>query len=134
MNDERVFLNERGVFVSVSRVIIGGTTYSTTNITSVGKRTESAKVGCAVALIVFGILVLPVAALRMTESTVNGLLVGVFAAAMLALGVYLAKKAKPKQILVFASASGESRALISTDAAWVDRVLAAVNEAIVSRG
>jgi hypothetical protein len=36
--EEKVFLNDGGIYVSNTRVLLQGTTYATANITSVSKR------------------------------------------------------------------------------------------------
>jgi len=134
MTEERVFLNEGGMTVSAARVILGGTTYSTANITSVSKRVNPAKTGCAVALIIFGVICVLSAFAGFGESASAGLGGLVVAGLILAGGILWHRSLKPDFIVVFASASGESKALTSKDEALIDRVVAAVNEAIVARG
>jgi hypothetical protein len=52
--EERSFLNDGGVYVSNTRVVIHGTTYATANITSVRKHVTPANNGCAIVLVILG--------------------------------------------------------------------------------
>ena len=135
MAEETVFLSEGGMFVSISRVNLGGTTYATANITSVSKRMRPAKTGCATILIVLGLLMALIFLGALTTSDVSTGLGGLlFAGIILGLGVLWYRSLKPTYLLVFASSSGETEALSSQDQALIDRVVRAVNEAIVARG
>lgn len=134
MSDEKVFLNEGNMFVSISRVMLAGTTYSTGNITSVSKRTKPAQRGCAIVLIAVGALFVLVALAGFADSFLTGIVALLIAGAILGAGILWFKSLKPTHLVIFASASGESKALNSKDEALIDRVVSAVNDAIVARG
>ena len=135
MTEEQVFLEEGGMFVSISRVILSGTTYSTANITSVSKRVRPAKTGCATTLVVVGILwALGALAAASSEDLGMGVINLVFGIVILVVGVLWLRSLKPTFLVVFASASGEREALNSKDEELIDRVVNSVNRAIVARG
>ncbi len=127
MNEERVFLNEGGTVVSISRIILSGITYATANITSVSKRKIPARPGCAIAVIAFG-------GFGLLMSFTEGFTELVASVVVLAVGILWYRSLKPSYLIVFASSSGESEAMKSTDEALIDRVVGAVNQAIISRG
>lgn len=134
MTDEHVFLNEGNVFVSNSRAVIAGTTYSLANITSVRKGRTPPKRGCAI-LLVAGAAILAVISLSLlSEDMGSGLVVLFFGVGLGALGVVWFRSLKPTFHVLTASASGETQALSSTDENLIDRVVHALSEAIVYRG
>jgi Family of unknown function (DUF6232) len=134
MDEERVFLEEASALVSISRVIISGTTYSTANITSVSKRIRQPKSGCAVALVVLGALFMLGGLAGFSEDFATGMAGVVFASLILGPGILWLRSLRPTYLVIFASASGEHEALGSPDEALIDRVVAAVNQAIIARG
>ena len=133
MSDETVFLSGNDIYVSNSRVSIGGTTYSTANLTSVSRKITPAKTGCALLLIVFGGLGL-IGSLFTGESFVD--IIGAFltSAVIIAIGTAWLSALKPMYHVILSSASGESRALSSKDQKLIDSVVEAINRAIVYRG
>jgi len=134
MANEQVFFNERDIYVSNSRISMGGTTYSTANITSVSTRKTPVKAGCAIALIALGgvgfLSVIPAFIKEPGFAVIGFLIWGVIIAA----GVLWFKRLRPTFHVVLASASGESEALSSKDEALIHQVTNAINEAMVSRG
>lgn len=135
MADERSFLNDSGVFVSNTRVVIHGTTYATANITSVRKHIVPAKNGCAAALMVVGGLA-TLGTLVGAVGAKNGDAWGsvVFAAAMLIAGIAWLISNKPTYHVMLATAGGERSGLTSRDEALADRVTTAIADAIIHRG
>lgn len=134
MNEERVFFNEGGNIVSVSRVIIDGTTYATANITSVKQMVRQPSTGCPLALIIVGVLTGLGALVAFSSSALEGLMGLVVTAAILAIGFAWMRGLKPTHVVVLVSSAGETDALASRDKALVARVVAAINDAIVARG
>jgi hypothetical protein len=146
MADERIFLNESNIYVSNTKVILHGTTFATANITSVSKRLTPASTGCAVILIVLGMI-----SILGAISIFGALIFGAFgtfkadqvgcslvallsAAVILAAGVFWLRSLKPTYHVFLASASAERSGLSSQDEALVDRVTAAISDAITHRG
>lgn len=136
MAEERSFLNDGGVYVSNTRIIIHGTTYATANITSVRKHIVPANRGCALILAIFSglgaVSFLPVALIQ------NGVeyawMPFFFCAILLIAGILWFGSLTPTYHLMLATAGGERQGLTSKDQAVVDRVTAAIADAIVHRG
>lgn len=135
MAEERSFLNDGGVYVSNTRVVIHGTTYATANITSVRKHITPPNQGCNVLLIICGAFgTLSGLAMALGGSD-NGRwsLFGV-AAVILIVGILSFRSLRPTYNVMLATAAGERQGLTSKDEGVVDRVTAAIADAIVHRG
>lgn len=133
MADETAFLNEGPVYVSNSKVVPHGTTYATANITSVSMGMKPASVGCALALIIVG-AVFALAALAAATQGGPGIAALVLALSMVGGGIAWYRACKPTFRVVLASASGEREGLTSKDKSLVERVMAAISNAITHRG
>lgn len=132
MADEHVFLNDGGLYVSNTRIVLTGTTYATANITSVAKRFTPASKGCAVTLVVFGIL--GCFGVLANFDGFESLVALVLGALIVAAGVAWLKSLKPTYHIVLASASGEVQGLSSKDGDLIDQVIGAITSAITYRG
>jgi Family of unknown function (DUF6232) len=135
MAEEHVFLQGEGVYVSNTKVILYGTTYSTANITSVQKRFTPASKGCAYLFVAFFALG-TLGSLGGFGSGDAGSAVVAFliCAACVALGVVWLRALKPTYHVVLASSSGERQGLSSKDNNLVDDVIGAISSAITYRG
>jgi hypothetical protein len=134
MAEEKVFLNEGDIFVSNSRIALAGTTYSTSNITSVSMASTPPSRGCAMLLVAIGGLCCLAALGTMGDNAGAGFLTLLIGAGILAGAIFWFKSLKPTYYLRLSSASGEQRALNTKDLDLINRVVSAVNNAIVSRG
>lgn len=134
MADEHVFLNEGSLFVSNSRVVVGGTTYSLANITSVRKDVTPPNRGCAISLVALAAFIVLSSLAALTQDLGLGLVVLLMGCGLGALGMLWFRSLKPAFHVMAASASGEIQALSSKDEKLVDRVVSALSEAIVYRG
>lgn len=134
MAEERVFLNDNGVYVSNTKVTIHGTTYATANITSVAKRFTPASKGCAVLLVVAGVIAVLGSFGAFNSSFGDGVVAFLVAAGILAAGVAWFRALKPTFHVILASAAAERQGLSSKDEVLVDRVTTAINDAITHRG
>ena len=135
MTEERSFLNDSGVYVSNTRVVIHGTTYATANITSVRKHITPANNGCAIVLVILGAL-----------GAISGLAIAlggngddrwstfVVCTVFLIIGIGWFKSLHPTYNVMLATAAGERQGLTSKDEGFVDRVTGAIGDAIVHRG
>lgn len=135
MAEECSFLNDGGVYVSNTRVVIQGTTYATANITSVRKQVTPANNGCAIVLTIFGAL-----------GALGGLMMALagngdapwsplgISAVLLIIGIVWLNSLHPTYNVMLATAAGERQGLTSKDEGVVDRVTAAIADAIVHRG
>lgn len=130
MADERTFLNEGGVYVSNARVVINGTTYATANITSVRQTLTPPNTGCATLIIAFAILML-LGGLVVGKDGAGFVVIGVIG---LALGIVLYRSLKPVHHVMLATSAAERQGFSSRDLLLVQRVTAAVAEAITFRG
>lgn len=113
---ERTFLASNGIVVTNARFAVGGQTYAVANITSV--KSAPKNIGTGVILIIFALLL-------MLASWKAALVVAAVGAA----SIWLAPAT-----VVLATAGGEVKALQSGDGKFIQAVVAALNEAIISRG
>jgi Family of unknown function (DUF6232) len=135
MAEERVFLHTDGIYVSNTKVILYGTTYSTANITSVQKRFTPASKGCAYIFVAFFALGMLGSLGGLGSSEPGAAVVSLLIfAALVAAGIYWLRSLKPNYHVVLASASGERQGLTSKDNDLVDRVIDAITSAITHRG
>jgi hypothetical protein len=123
MATEQVFLNERDVSVSNSRMMYKGQTYAMSGITSVKSyEKKPSRVG-PIILIVIGVLMLTAG-----KSLIFGALI------FLAGGIAWWVLKKTDYSVLLTSASGETKAYTSKDKDFVIKIVNAVNDAIVHRG
>jgi hypothetical protein len=127
--NETTILEDGDVKITNLRAIMGTKTYAMANVTSVNlikKEPSNAPIWWA---IVGGLLFL----WGLTDFDVFGncLLVGLILAG---LGVYFAKNSKPTYMAKIGSASGETKLVGSSDKEQIQRIVDAVNEAIIRRG
>lgn len=126
MEEQTIFADDT-VTITTARAYLNGTTYAMANITSVRTHAESRGVIKAIVAIV---------GLTVAASFVVGISSAVFFIT-LPLTVVAAlwfAFSKPKLWVRIGTAGAESNALWSNDPAWVAKVVAAINEAIVRRG
>lgn len=134
MTEERSFLNDDGVYVSNTRVVIQGTAYATANITSVRKLMTPAKNGCAIVMVIFGALG-AVGGLTTALGVSDGEWTPfIMSAVLLIAGIAWFRSLRPSYSVMLATAGGERQGLTSKDEGVVDRVTAAIADAIVHRG
>jgi hypothetical protein len=142
---ERIVFRNPEVLVTDKRVVVESETYSMRNITSVYVVTEEPG-GAAVILIVFGLLGLFIAGglflltvvlwLASSKGTEFGCclvlsLIGLPTSAALAgLGLLLRWSSYTTYHIVFRTAGLETRVFSSTEEAFVDRIVAAINKAM----
>lgn len=135
MAEERSFLNDGGVYVSNTRVVIHGTTYATANITSVRKQMVPAKNGCASIMAIIGALgTIGGLASALGESSSDRWTPFVVCVVLLIIGIVWFRSLRPTYNVMLATAGGERQGLTSKDEGVVDRVTAAIADAIVHRG
>lgn len=138
MNDnltEQTVFDEGGVKITNLRAVIGAKTYSMSNITSVSLARQEPSGCLTFGLIVGGIFVALFSAYMIFNEPKGdwwGWLVGSILA--ISLGFFLRKSSRPIFIVQIGSASGEMKALTSYDEAYIRKIVAAMNEAIVRRG
>jgi len=121
-SEKTLYQDPSGIVVSTSRVILNQTTYALSNITSVRCEKRSPSYGPWVFFGLFGLI------LAMFEG--SRMLGFVILAACILAFILL----KPTFRLILGSASGERTALESKQPAYIVKIVAAINDAIVARG
>jgi len=128
--DEVVYFQDLGITITNARAVLGAKSYAMANITSVGMGHTPANrtPGVIVALlgVAFG------GCLATASDSATGALI--FGLVLLLSGVAIAASAKSKYAVRIGSASGESDALSSDDREHIQKIVNALNEAIVKRG
>lgn len=125
---ERIFLDEGGVKVTQARFMVPGQTYAMSGVTSVAAHKENPSKRWPILLIVLGGLA---AMIGLGQTEIVTIIVGIV---VLAVGILWLRALRPTYHVLLRSASGEARALSSKDREWVERVVKALNDAIVVRG
>lgn len=120
---ETTFLNEEGVRVTNTRFILPKQTFAMSGITSVQSGEDKPSKTGPVLFLIIGTLAL----FGGNDSLV-------FAIIMLAVGGLWLFSLKTTYHVLLQTASGEAKALSSTNGAWVSKVVHAFNESIVHRG
>ncbi|SRR5713101_1335480 len=117
---------QSGVRVSDKRVIIGSTTYSMANITSVSTNVVHPSMMGPIIVIAIGLFIF---VSGLTQKSGGAVVGGIIAA----LGYFWYKGRKPMWHLRIASASGETTPLQSANGQWISSIAQAINEAIIHR-
>jgi len=126
MEETTYYSDETGIRVTNTRVIIGDSTYALANITSVRKNiTKPSRTGP----IALGLIGLAIAVSG--DGHWGMILVGVF---LIAVSAIMWRGMNPTYHLQIVSSAGETRALESQDKDRIDKVIHAINEAIIHRG
>jgi hypothetical protein len=120
--EEKMFFDAGNISVSNSRFIVDGQTYAMGNVTSVKTGFEKASKAGGILIGILGLLVLLGA-----KSFLWGIII-------IAVGVFAFIGAKDKYSVVLSTSSGENQALTSENRTHIEKVVSALNDAIVSRG
>ena len=118
--EEKVFFDHADVKVTSARFVNAGQTSAMSNVTSVKAFEEKANRLGGIVLLVVGFVM-----------AVNVPILGLLVAAVA--GGYLYHQ-KPMYHVMLATAGGEVSALKTRERAYLDKIVAAMNEAIVARG
>ena len=129
------YSDDKGVRITATRLIMPGktpqegpTTYSMANITSVKTVKEEPNRLAGVFIAVLGIIAIVVGIYSdYNEVTIGGVVA-------LLIGLAAAILVKPVYHLKIASASGEMDALNRKEKDYIDRIVTAINEALIKRG
>ena len=129
-----MFFKDDEVYVSNTRVVIRGTTYSTANITSVRKMKAPAKNGCAALFTFCAAMVFIGGIMNTVMEKSDGPPAAVVSAIFFVAGILWLRSIKPTFHVMLASASGERQGLSSQYEGFVDHVTSAIADAISYRG
>ncbi|MDQ2821298.1 MAG: DUF6232 family protein [Pseudomonadota bacterium] len=117
---ETIVFEENNVKVTNARFVVNDQTYAMNGVTSV-KRFEKKPPRIVPIVIAVGSLV------AMSASVIVGLII-------LAAAIGIWKIQKAQYSVVLSTSSGEAQALTSPDRPYIERVIAALNNAIITRG
>ena len=127
---EEIIHSDSDVSVTTTRVIIRGTTYALRNITSVRMAFTPPRTGCAIILLIAGIIYMLTALPEVFQGRA-GATVFVFAGLVTAVAVLWLRSLKKDYHVAISSSSGEANALTSKDKGYIEGVVNSINEAIV---
>jgi len=119
MAEERVFLDEGGIKVTSARFVCGGKTHSMSGVTAVEAR------------------VIPIPRKYPIILAVIGAIIAIFhwfGFVLIAAAVAWWIMQKKSFVVYLTSASGGADAFTDTNEAFIDKIIAAVNDAIIHRG
>ena len=145
---ENTFYQDGSVLITNTRAVLGAKTYAMANITSVSMKvipadyTISIVVGliglfitaCAGCVSLFGFAGLDLNSSSSAGPLVLGVVIGLFGVCGIGAGIALAFLAKPTYAVRIGSASGEGNVLASKDRDYIQKIITAMNEAIIKRG
>ena len=120
---EQTFLDEGGVTVTNARFVVPGQTYAMSGITSVKNAVESPSKKGPIILIILGVLFL----LAGKSAILPAIL-------FIGSGIAWLMLSKPTYNVQLHSASGEAKAFQSKEKGSIDKIISALNEAIIHRG
>lgn len=122
---EKIYYSDNEITITSTRAILGGKTYAMANITSVSVAELQPNSGCGCAAIGVGLLM--ALGLFSSETVLFGLL------GLVGVAVGLAIANTKAYVVRIGSASGESDALQHGNREYVQKIVDAVNDAIVER-
>ncbi len=125
--EEKLFFEESGVTVTNARFIVPTQMFAMSGITSVTMFREEPRRGWAIFLAILGVLFVMSGITQSAGLTIFGLLLG-------GAGVALLVNLKARYHVLLKTASGEAKAVDSTDMAFIKRIVAGLHQAIVHRG
>jgi hypothetical protein len=128
MTDEKTFFQYEDVAVTNSRFMVGNQTFAMSNITSVQTLKQDPKRFWPTVVIILGGLY---ALGTLSAANPGGVVVGLLIAGA---GVAWWLKMKPMFHVMLRTSGGENKALSSEQREYVEKVVRALNEAIVARG
>lgn len=123
VGNEKIYFDEGDVKVTKARFIVPAQTYAMSGITSVKSIVDQPFKGPAILAILGGLFIFFIA---QTASIITGLVLIAGAALWFIKG--------KKHIVILSSASGEAEALSSNNSGFIERIISALNDAIVERG
>lgn len=120
---ERTYYSQGGITITNARAVLGDKTYAMANVTSVSMFVQPAKRTLGILLTLCGLLF----ALAGESTRMFGVL-------LLIIGVAIVGMAKATYFVRLGSASGETNALKDSRRAYIQKIVDALNEAIIKRG
>lgn len=122
---EKVYFSERGIVITSTRAVLHQRTFAMANITSVSLATNNQNSGCGCMLLgLGGLLAFGLFSANTVEAGVIGILL---------LGIGVAVMNETSYVVRIGSASGEANALQNSNREYIQRIVAALNQAIIDR-
>ena len=149
INKERIFFQQNNVLVSQSRLVIGDKTYVLRNISSVStasnywvkkpsKTLYKVLIGFASALLLFQYQTISISKMLKTAHSSISYVIIFICIALIIFAIYKISKLKPEYFYNYyvriSSNSGTSDVLSSPDKQYIEKVVEALNQAIIYRG
>ncbi len=129
---EMKFLEDTGVLITNTRAVLGDKTYALANITSVSKKIVPVNYSPVLLMLIVGVL-LGSCGLQSGSQFNAG--VGWLGLVIIVAGIALVViTSRPKYAVTIGSSSGEQHALIDNDPERIQRIVDAINNAIIARG
>ena len=126
---ETTYYKDEKVQITDIRAIFGSKTYSMSNVTSVSMYEMPAKRTTGIIIALVGLLIS--LCLFSISDSIGG---GIFGILILIVGICLIFGAKEKYVVKIGIASGEVDGLVSHDSNYVQKIVEAMNQAIIQRG
>lgn len=128
---ETIYYQDESIIVTNTRAVLGTKTYAMANITSVSMGVIPANRVPGIVLALIGLAIAGCACSVVGKDAAS---VIVFGLIVLGLGIAIAAAPKTRYVVKIGSASGEANALVSKDKEYIQKIVNAVNEAIIKRG
>jgi hypothetical protein len=126
--EEKTYYSDNSISVTSTRVIVGSTTYSLRNVSSVKMTSIVPSHVIDIILILIGVitLIIGLAALKETSGIclIVGILIGVA-------GFFIFKSKKTTYYVVLGTNSGEQKAIYSIDLEYINKIVSEINNAIM---
>ena len=127
-SQETTYYSSGNVSVTSKRAVFGAKTYSVANITSVEMADTPPDRKWPNLILLAG------AALLVLSGITNSATPGIIGLIIVGVGLFLLFRAKRRYVVRLASASGETEALVSDDRDLIEKIVAAIQNAIAERG
>jgi membrane-bound ClpP family serine protease len=130
MSEEKVIYEKGNIKITNMRAIFGDKTYAVSNITSVTKKEKTTPFSfLPVGIIVFGIAFITISFFN----NLNGalMILGVF---MVIGGYFVAMLLRTEYFIQLGSAAGDTEAYTSKDIAEIEKIVQAINQAMIQQG
>lgn len=118
--EEVIFLKEDSILVTNTRFVVSGHTYAMNGVTSVKNVSEQPSRTLPVLIGLIGILLIK-------DSLI-------FAVLLMGVAVGMFYIYRRKYVVALTTSSGEVKAFKSIDAAFIERIVSALNKSIIHRG
>ena len=130
MTEEKVIYEQGDIKITNIRAIFGDKTYTISNITSVAKMEKTTPFSfLPVSIIVFGIAFMTISFFNDVNWAI--MILGVF---MVIGGYFVAMLLRTEYFVQIGSAAGETEAYTSKNIAEIEKIVQAVNQAMIQQG